>query len=512
MAYQNWILATLLRDLELGTSVAEEDGLLQHARVDTSALTDLLADRVDLVPGTKGSGKSALFRIFVEFLPDYMLTQRKVVVAHGVQAHGDPVFHAFKDQFESLSEEEFVSFWCIYLVSLAHEQFIRGPRYEQYLHAAGSEIERFRRACERARIPEITTSRSLRQVIEWAIHVVRSWSPRPTVKYAPPGDSGEFTLDLFGTPQPAERAPATSGAQQELPKYVNDIKVSLEAVLAKADLSLWLMVDKLDEIFPRRTETERKALRGLLRAMGYFASGSIRVKVFLRDDILEQVVQTKDGFTALTHVRAREAATLRWTPEQIRDVIVKRLFANTGLANYLQVDRDQCNASVEYRAQCFSRVFPPTVYRLPKQSPTLRWICNRCADGRGVVTPRDVLDLLIAAKRQQQDACTADPRGTSEWIIGASAIQYGHARLSERRRDDYLRAEFPHLWPDIEKFMGKKAEYSEVALQGMLGKEWKPIVDNLVAIGFLSEATAGKRVYTIPFLYRYGMKVTQGKA
>jgi hypothetical protein len=92
----------------------------------------LLKDRVDLIPGTKGSGKSALYRIFVEFLTEYMLSQNKVVIAHGVSQHGDSVFHAFKEKFEVLKEEEFIDFWCIYLVSLAHEQFIKNPLYNEY--------------------------------------------------------------------------------------------------------------------------------------------------------------------------------------------------------------------------------------------------------------------------------------------------------------------------------------------------------------------------------------------
>lgn len=129
MEHQNKTLVKMLAELDLGSSVAELDTLLEAARIETSAFTDLLNDRVDLIPGTKGSGKSALFRIFVDFLPDFLLRQRKVVIAHGIQAPGDPVFHAFTDRFSKLSEEEFISFWCIYLVSLGHEQFIKGTRY-----------------------------------------------------------------------------------------------------------------------------------------------------------------------------------------------------------------------------------------------------------------------------------------------------------------------------------------------------------------------------------------------
>lgn len=510
MAHQNRVLANLLQRLDLGSSVAETDTLLEAARIETSAFADLLNDRIDLIPGTKGSGKSALFRIFVDFLPDLLLRDRKVVVAHGIQAPGDPVFHAFTDRFSKLSEGEFVSFWCVYLVSLAHEQFIKGSRYQDFLNDAGAEIENFRRACVNAKIPEIKAKKSLREILEWSLHVLTSW--RPKVKYTPPDGSGEWELDLFGrrTPYSQEKK---EEAEHSLPKYVNDIKESLEKVLGASELSLWLMVDRLDEIFPRRSDVERNALRGLLRAMRYFASSSIRVKVFLRDDMLEQVVRADSGFAALTHVTVRQADTLRWTQDQILAMVVKRFFANEDFAAYLEVNCDQLNASASYRAKCFDRIFPTTVFKGPKQSPTIRWICNRCADGRGVVTPRDVLDLLIRAMQRQHDLSSADPDGTSDRIIGAAAIQYGFEELSKRKRLTYLEAEFPHLWKDIEKFSGGKTDYSATSLENLLGLNWKTTTEHLVAVGFFSKGSKkGEEVFSIPFLYRHGMNLTQGNA
>jgi hypothetical protein len=511
VSHQNKTLLELLEGLDLGASVAESDTLLKAARIETSAFTDLLNDRVDLVPGTKGSGKSALFRIFVDFLPGVLLRQRKVVVAHGIQAPGDPVFHAFFDQFSKLTEEDFVSFWCIYLVSLAHEQFIKGPQYVDLLGDAQAQIDKFRRACERARIPEIKARKSLKSILEWSLAVLKSW--RPKLKYSLPSDGGELELDLFGQIREATPDQSEETSSHSLPEYVNDLKESLEAVLQISQLSLWLMVDRLDEIFPRRSDVERTALRGLLRAMRYFASANIRVKIFLRDDMLEQLVKTGEGFTALTHVTARQADTLRWTEEQVLAMIVKRFVANQGLVSYLKIDREQVEASAAHRAQCFDLIFPQTVFKGTRQSPTIRWICNRCADGRGVITPRDVLDLLIRAKQKQQDICGAEPEGASEWVIGAAAIQYGFEELSKRKRETYLQAEFPHLWKDIEKFLGGKTDYNTASLQSLLGTGWKSTVETLLSIGFFSKGEkGGEEVYSIPFLYRHGMNLTQGRA
>ena len=512
MSHRNRDIAGLLQDLHLGSSVAESDDLLEVTRIETSAFTDLWHDRVDLIPGTKGSGKSALFRIFVDFLPEALLDKHKVVVAHGINAPGDNVFHAFKDQFEKLSEQDFVSFWCIYLISLAHEQFIKGKRYSDLLKNANDEIERFRRACAAARIPEIEVRKSLYDILQWTLGVLKRWKPKLTYKF--PDGSGELVLDLFGDEQVSSQPTATDESEMRPPIYVNNIKEALEAILDRSQLSLWLMIDRLDEIFPRRSQLEKKALRGLLRAMRYFASDTIRIKVFFRDDMLEHVVNTPDGFTALTHITARKADTLRWTEDQILSMVAKRIFAaNDKLARYLDISKDRIKISAAYQADSFYKVFPPTVHKGLKQSPTLRWLYNRCADGRGVVTPRDVLDLLIRAKQKQYDECAADPEGSSDWIIGSSALQYGFEELSKRKKETYLQAEFPHLWEHIEKFIGGKTEYDEGSMRSLLGNDWKPITENLVSIGLFSKTKKGEQsVYSIPFLYRHGLDLTQGKA
>ena len=44
MSHKNEVLADLLQGLDLGSSVAETDELLEVARVETSAFTDLTGD------------------------------------------------------------------------------------------------------------------------------------------------------------------------------------------------------------------------------------------------------------------------------------------------------------------------------------------------------------------------------------------------------------------------------------------------------------------------------------
>ena len=69
-------------------------------------------------------------------------------------------------------------------------------------------------------------------------------------------------------------APTEPGAGRDDEKcgpiFLHDIHESLLAVLRASNMKLWIMLDRLDEVFPRRTELERIALRSLLRTTRNF--------------------------------------------------------------------------------------------------------------------------------------------------------------------------------------------------------------------------------------------------
>lgn len=294
-----------------------------------------------------------------------------------------------------------------------------------------------------------------------------------------------------------------------MPAYIDNIALQLEKVLVKCGLNLWLMVDRLDELLARRSETETRALRGLLHTLRLFRSERIRVKVFLRDDILDQIVAGK-GFTALTHVTARRSDILRWSEEQILTMIVRRIFANLEFSSRYEIDAGLLRSSIEYQRQQFYKIFVATVYRPPNQSATLRWIYNHTKDGNGVVTPRDVIALMTRAIQWQRDAFRQDRPGTTTQLITAPAIIYGLEELSKDKRATYLEAEFPHKWDMIQKLIGGGTEYSEPAINKLFGKKNQSAAEDLISIGVLERATKkGKTTFRVPFLYRRGLECTQ---
>lgn len=507
MPHKNADLAPLLASLDLGVAVAELDNLLDSARVETSAFSDLINGRVDLVPGTKGSGKSALFRLTVEYLRDHLLGQRRVVIAHGVQSTGDVVFTSYRERFAALSEDDFVDFWCLYFASLARDHFVGNVVYNAYFKGCKSELQAFRDACMRANLPELEQRSTLEKVLEWALNALRMLKPRAKLNLA----TGEAQIDLFADKGANQNADASEEVATEpaISRFAIRIAETLDQILDKCDLQLWLMVDRLDELFLRRSETERLALRGLLRAMRIFSTSRMSLKVFLRDDIFEDI--TRGGFTALSHVTAKSAAPLTWTEDQILTLIVNRLFANAALREYLHIDVGRLAANQQYRKESFYKVFPLRVMRGENQSETLSWIYKHTMDGRGTVTPRDVIELITKAKQWQQTQCAASQGEESLSVITGSALVYALGEVSKRKRETYLAAEFPHFWPSIAKFEGRKSGYSEARIRDLLGDGADEKLKGLLGIGFLRGGRRrGAPAYDVPFLYRAGLGIKRG--
>ena len=191
-------------------------------------------------------------------------------------------------------------------------------------------------------------------------------------------------------------------------------------------------------------------------------------------------------------------------------MIVRRIFAHPEFAKYVKVDKHLLDTSIEYQRRQFYKIFVDTIYRPPNQSTTLRWVYNHTKDGRGVVTPRDVILLLTRAIQWQRDEFRRDRTGKTERLISAPAITYGLEEMSKEKRTTYLEAEFPHKWDTIRKLIGGGTEYSEAAIHRLLGRKHQAAAEDLISIGVLERATkSGKPTFRVPFLYRRGLECTQ---
>lgn len=73
----------LMKDVDLGSPIAENDNLLYSARVELSVFGQLFRDEIDIIRGTKGSGKSAIYQLFASHFVDHLLNNLGLIRFRG---------------------------------------------------------------------------------------------------------------------------------------------------------------------------------------------------------------------------------------------------------------------------------------------------------------------------------------------------------------------------------------------------------------------------------------------
>ena len=152
----------------------------------------------------------------------------------------------------------------------------------------------------------------------------------------------------------------------------------------------------------------------------------------------------------------------------------------------------------------FHLLFPDAMAESGKKIDPDSEVDLRSRQGRPGCRDAQGCDRLLNKARQfELDECNKDPYGTTDVIIGEKAIRYGYQELSKHKKETMLKAEFPRLWPIMERFEMGKCEYRLDALVDLIGPENKRHIEDLLNIGFLSKKPVGDTiVFTIPHVYR----------
>lgn len=136
-------LCDLLQLVNLGAGVAEKDDLLWSCTVQTPHFLGLWRDEIDLITGSKGSGKSSLFRMFGELSIDELRKKKNTLVVTGVETRGQPIFNLYSSRFEKFDESQFEIFWKLYILGLIYHKVIEETALFT-TRGAAKELEAFR--------------------------------------------------------------------------------------------------------------------------------------------------------------------------------------------------------------------------------------------------------------------------------------------------------------------------------------------------------------------------------
>lgn len=488
------LIKELLAKLELGNSVAEFDSDLQSYFVETQTFRALVKGDVDIIAGDKGTGKTALYRVLRERYREFPdLAQIEIIPAFNPA--GNPVFQRL-GQMPTLTEGQYTTIWKSYFLSLVGNWLLEivGELDTDNLRGLDRILNRIglRSADDKAQT-----------VFSKLLHLVnRLLSPK----------SAELGVSITEAGLPilipkVEFGEETGNGAEVLVEVIQheEALAVLNSCLAELGLSVWVVLDRLDEAFQGFPAVERPALRALFRTyLDMLEFDYVKLKLFVRKDLFRKVVH--GGFVNLTHVNAKRLDIV-WDEEDLKALLCNRVRRDE---DFMREFGDQPKSDDEV----FALLFPPQVDAGPRKPTTWAWMMSRIRDGNGTRPPRNLVDLAKKAQESQQRAEERTPR---EFVAGATlidsdAIRKALQRLSEDRVNDTLLAEAAELAPVVERFRDGKAEHNATTLAALLGvssADVRSTAKPLIEMGFIEEIGES---FKVPMLYRDGLNITQGKA
>ncbi|AMW19871.1 P-loop ATPase, Sll1717 family [Mycobacteroides chelonae] len=483
----------MLHQLDLGSAVAEHDQLLKQYFVETSVFKQVIEDRVDVVAGDKGTGKTAIFLILSERYTSYPALDA-VEVVPAFNPAGTPIFQRLLET-ETLDEDQYIAVWKVYFLSLAGNWVLNF--FDDDLSNDMKQLDDLlKRADLRSadETPETIFGKLINRVKKQFARVRGLEASASTTSEGIPILSGKLLFDASDD---------EAGATASETVRPDDALALLQRILADNEFKIWLVVDRLDEAFQGKPAVERPALRALLRTyLDTLGFPNMRLKLFIRRDLLARIVV--GGFVNLTHINARKVE-ITWDDDDLKDLLDRRLRASAQFIEMLDADTESSDA-------LFQLVFPDQVDPGTRKPKTWVWMLSRIRDANGVKPPRNLIDLALKAqeqqfKREERDARTYQPG--KEPLITSDALKRGLQALSEQRVLDTLLAEAGDDAILVEPFRNGKSEHNSQTLADLLGENSSSKIEVLKTLGFLEPIASN---YKIPMLYRGGLNITQGKA
>lgn len=428
-----------------------------------------LSNKIWLIRGAKGTGKSLLFRLFVELSK----TAKKLAHSdvdlnnvHFIAGYGQPRLQEQileSTDLASYEQQAGESSWQSFWLNYALLQLCRA-------------------------LPE------LRSLFNPEEHLVRL-SSQQNPEHA---QIVSWLADTTNSPQSGDRLRAVDRWLQENSQRV------------------WLLYDELDAGFGS-TKTDylrrKRSLEALLA--WWLESGtslkSIVPKIFLREDIWNQL-----NFTNKGHYSGR-SLQLRWDEADLWRLVLRQSLTSSetlskSFEEKLGVTVDRLN-TIELE-QLRTSLYPLWGERMgrTKKAYTYNWVRTRIADGQKNCFPRSLVLLLQEAVKGEKNFST---EYSSEIVLRPKALIEALPYVSDQRVEE-VRNEYPELEEYLTKLQGERSPIDETRLAEIWDvKDTKlaELIREMVDAGILTERSRPQdpppRLYAVAELYLYGLNMVR---
>ena len=447
-----------LEKIDFGFGAAQHDTNLKHYFYKSVAFDLACSDRVYLILGAKGAGKSAIFQMLQELegtiailkKPNLWLAEEPKLEQHWATMH--PAVSSSK-----------VALWRFHIASLIAGRLINEEG-----------------------LPKATRKTFERFLVRWGLVniVPTQWQSFRALKFKV--GIGEYVT--------TEIPPKIPLAMTECDQVIHLAALWLEAQQA----DLWICLDSLDEV--RLNGSRDDGIAELLSSLMIAVSDLIRLrrlkfKLFLRSDIYDELGWVnKDHFSALK-------LTLKWTKEDIGIL----------LAHRLAVLHPEHRNDITYPVakKWLDKVFDwgdsyaggfEELYELFK-------------DGNGDALPRDFVHFCIEAQKSQ---LTFNRQGVNEptCLVSPAAVREAVELTAGAKLNDFLQV-FQNYSQTYKQLSGHHSRtFNRKELSAALGKadlDARLVISDLVRIGAVAvkdkKAVNQSDSFEIPYLYAVALEI-----
>lgn len=497
--------------LNFGRVDAESDTRFENCFIGTDMLRHVLRAQHSLVLGSKGSGKSAAFRLLC----------------------------TDKEKLRPLFPKEYTDVFCVPVYGLYNEEYVYSGEFRDMKPDSIDEFRYFwlmiiglKTVTILADEPKIKTlvskSKNVKlkeayKTIQQVVEDLCLGQEKSTV--------GRLKQKVMQIVKPTVREQQTNEAPQLIlsEDFRHKTGMSITTALDKIDTILqetnciaWLMLDKLDILFIDDFDKLKASITGLVQLLIEQSNRfkNIHFKIFLRSDIYRQLrIVNKSHLVSYT-------SEMKWTDSLLLKLLVSRAIAEPVVREYCEemtgdpvTVADVINGTEEDVLKYFYTIFESTMGsdNTDPDVPFLHtWMLRNLTDGMSNVYPREQIHLGNLAVEKQIEFNRKEGEHQSSRLISSPALREAFAQLSIYRCDTYLYSEFPHLAKHFDVFRGSsQMTFTREELYKLFEK-LEPNGDegirSIYDTGLLTpngRSVDSSMEFSIPLLYRIGLGVQE---